>query len=262
MLAAIGDLLNAFVAAIVFPALFAPLASVFFPDRPAWQAAAFALLTTGVAMAGYAFAALAVDLSPRAPSAGVGLVFALTVAAGCALIARSGGATLSAHLARALRPPVEMLSRVAFVAVFAMAFAQFAVVVLRYVFGLNFISLQESVTYFHGTAFLLAAGYALLTGDHVRVDILYCRLSAKRRALIDLAGTYVFLFPFCLLILWAAGPYVANAWAVREGSTEQSGVQGIYLLKTLIPIFAISLAAAGVVVAEGAARRLRGEADA
>ena len=61
-----------------------------------------------------------------------------------------------------------------------MALVQFAVVVLRYVFGVNFIFMQESITYMHGAVFLLAGGYALLTDDHVRVDIFYGSASPKR----------------------------------------------------------------------------------
>ncbi|MEM6415550.1 MAG: TRAP transporter small permease subunit [Pseudomonadota bacterium] len=129
--------------------------------------------------------------------------------------------------------------------VFLMAFVQFTTVVLRYIFGVNFIAMQESVTYLHGAIFMLASGYALLTNDHVRVDIFYSTVSEKYRAAIDLAGVYLFLFPFCLVTLWASAPYVANAWSVREGSTEQSGIQAVFLLKTLIPIFAVLLASAG-----------------
>ena len=141
--------------------------------------------------------------------------------------------------------------------VMAMALVQFSIVIMRYVFGLNFIAMQESVTYMHGAVFLLAGGYAFLTDDHVRVDIFYRDASPYRKALVNLAGTYLLLFPFCFVALWAAGPYVANSWAVHEGSMEQSGIRGVYLLKALIPIYLTLLAMAGFVIASRAAATLK-----
>ncbi|MEX6633713.1 TRAP transporter small permease subunit [Hyphococcus lacteus] len=139
-----------------------------------------------------------------------------------------------------------------------MALIQFGIVVLRYVFGINKIYMQESITYMHGTVFLLAGGYALLTNDHVRVDIFYGEASEKRKALIDFLGTYFLLFPVCLLLLWTASPYVGNSWAVNEGSPQSSGIQGIYLLKSLIPMFALLMIMAGFTIATRAANVLRG----
>ena len=123
----------------------------------------------------------------------------------------------------------------------AMALTQFAVVVLRYVFGLSFLWLQESVAYFHGALFLLVAGYALKTDAHVRVDIFYREASPRYRAIVNLLGVYLFLIPMCLLAIWMAGPYVAVSWAVREGSNETSGLPAVFLLKSLIPAFAVLL---------------------
>ena len=67
----------------------------------------------------------------------------------------------------------------------------------------------------------------------------------------------VFLLPTCALIAWVAWPYVAAAWAVREGSPEGSlGIQGVYLLKSIILVFAALLALQGVAMAIHAALRL------
>ncbi len=138
-----------------------------------------------------------------------------------------------------------------------MALVQVAIVVLRYVFGINFIWLQESIIYMFGFLFLLTAGYALIQNEHVRVDIFYRDASERRKALVDFAGTYLFLFPICILIVWAAGPYVARAWDVMEGSREASGIQAVFILKTLIPMFAVLLALAGFSIATKAAIVLR-----
>ena len=55
----------------------------------------------------------------------------------------------------------------------------------------------------------------------------------------------VFLLPVCLVIWWFSWRYVANSWSVFEGSRETSGIQGVYILKTVI------LAFAGLMVLQG-----------
>lgn len=122
-------------------------------------------------------------------------------------------------------------------------------VILRYVFGLSFIWMQESVTYMHGLLFMLAASYTLWVDGHVRVDIFYRTASPTRKALVDFLGTYFLLFPVMFLIIDAALPYVEISWAVREGSRETSGIQGVYLLKSVILVFAWMMILQGLSVA-------------
>lgn len=255
MLTMIGDMLNWLAAGALFPLAMLPLASLARNNAP--SAALWLAATLIVTAAAVIFAILAVDLSPpkmtpgfvATAGAGVLAIFCLTLAVGAEKLAH--------RLAAAFSTLVRRVGRLSLYLILAMALVQFTAVIMRYVFGINFIAMQESVTYLHGAVFLLAGGYALLTDDHVRVDIFYREASPRKKAMIDLAGTYLFLFPFCFVALWAAGPYVANSWAVREGSMEQSGVQGVYLLKTLIPIYLTLLALAGFVAATRAAQTIR-----
>lgn len=150
------------------------------------------------------------------------------------------------------------ISRIVMWAGLAIALIQVAVVIMRYVFGINFIWLQEMILWLFGILFLMSAAAALLSNDHVRVDIFYRDASPRRKAIVDLIGTYLFLFPVCILIVWAAGPYIHRAWAVLEGSRETSGLPGVFLLKSIIPLFAISLAMAGFVMASRAVATLIG----
>ena len=68
---------------------------------------------------------------------------------------------------------------------------------------------------------------------------------ARRRS-IDLLRRAVLLLPFALAILWFSLPYVARSWAILERSRETSGLPLVYLLKTLIPLFALLLALQGM----------------
>ncbi len=136
--------------------------------------------------------------------------------------------------------------------------AEFAVVVLRYAFGLGSIRLQESVLYAHAGLFMLAAAWTLQVDGHVRVDIFYSQATPRRRAVIDLVGAIVFLMPFAAVLVALSVPYAARSWAIFEGSRETSGLPLVYLLKTLIPIFALLLGLQGMAQAIRAALLLAG----
>ncbi|TMJ03266.1 MAG: TRAP transporter small permease subunit [Alphaproteobacteria bacterium] len=134
----------------------------------------------------------------------------------------------------------------------------FAVVLLRYVLGLGSLWLQESLLYAHAALFLLAAAWTLKEGGHVRVDVFYANASPRTKAWVDLAGALLLLLPFALAIIWFALPYVERSWAILERSRETSGLPLVFLLKTLIPIFALLLALQGVAQAIRASAVLRG----
>ena len=132
------------------------------------------------------------------------------------------------------------------------------IVVQRYVFGLSLSRLQESVIYLHSALFLLTSAAALLNGGHVRVDIIYSKLSARARAWTDLAGTYLALMPMCWLILMTSTGYVGAAWRIMERSREGDGLPLIFLLKTMIPLFAVLMILQGASMAARAALTLAG----
>ncbi len=120
------------------------------------------------------------------------------------------------------------------------------VVVLRYYFQSGSIALQESITYLHGLVFMLGIAFTLQRGGHVRVDIFYRSFSPRRKALVDLIGGLVFLLPVSLLIFAFSWDYVAASWAIGETSEERSGIQGIYLLKTLLLLMPATLLLQGI----------------
>lgn len=259
MLTIIGDILIWIAAGVLFPLMLLPIASL---GKTRSAAAllwffAFGAIVGGVVL----FSALAADLRPPAFTPGLALSMIGGAVIGGALVYSAGASAVNRRLSGVIETLVRRIGRLSLHLVLIMAAVQFAIVILRYVFGVNFIAMQESVTYMHGAVFLLAGGYALLTDDHVRVDIFYRDARPRRKAFIDFAGTYVFLFPFCLIALWATAPYVANAWAVREGSMEQSGINGVYFLKTLIAVYLTLLALAGFVLAARAAETLKSRSD-
>lgn len=120
-----------------------------------------------------------------------------------------------------------------------MVLIQFAIVVARYVFGLNSIAAQESVLYLHSALFMLGAGYTLLVDKHVRVDVFYSRSSDKARRAIDIFGHLFLLLPSMAALLYWSWPSVRNSWGILEGPISVGGIEAVFLLKSLIPAFCI-----------------------
>lgn len=124
-----------------------------------------------------------------------------------------------------------------------MVLGTFIVVLLRYVFDLGWIWMQESITWMHAAVFMLGAAYTLQRDEHVRVDIFYRGLSPQRAAWVDLLGTIVFLLPMSAFLIVSSWEYVAVSWQIREASREAGGLAYPFvpILKSLIPTTAVLL---------------------
>lgn len=127
------------------------------------------------------------------------------------------------------------------------------------IFGTMTVKWLESAFYFQAVIILLGAAATLLAGQHVRVDVFYTNMSETARARVDLISFYLLLAPVCILILWNSQSFVGFAWNTFEGSAESNGIRGVFLLKTLIPIFAITMLLQGCAIALRAAMALNGE---
>jgi TRAP-type mannitol/chloroaromatic compound transport system permease small subunit len=95
--------------------------------------------------------------------------------------------------------------------------------------------------YLFSIIFLLGAAYALREDAHVRVDVIYGRVSARARSIINIAGTIVFLIPFCVFLLWVSSPVIRASWRVREGSPDPGGLPRYPLKAMIIVCFALLL---------------------
>lgn len=155
----------------------------------------------------------------------------------------------------------RVLFAVASWACFVMALLGFAIVVARYGFSVGSIAAQELVMYLHAFVLLCAAATTLASDGHVRVDIFYARWSESRRGLINLAGTLLLLMPVMLFVLFISWDYVGHAWARREASAEPGGLAWVYLLKSLILLFAVQMLLQGAVQAVQAWQVWRGAAE-
>ena len=129
-----------------------------------------------------------------------------------------------------------------------MVLMQFTVVLLRYVFGLGFIPMQESILFMHSLLFLVGAGYTLLHDGHVRVDIFYGAASRERKALVNFVGVFIFLLPLCAVMTWKGLIFVGQSVRVWEGSPEGTFMP-FWLLKSMLLAFPLLLTLQGISLA-------------
>ncbi len=120
------------------------------------------------------------------------------------------------------------------------------IVIMRYLFNIGSVALQESLLYMHSLIFLLGAAWTLQKDGHVRVDIFYRPLSPKGKAWINMLGTLLLLIPTCIFLFWISWEYVASSWSYFEGSRESGGINGIFLLKGLLLVMPVLMILQGL----------------
>ncbi|MEQ5774092.1 MULTISPECIES: TRAP transporter small permease subunit [unclassified Thalassospira] len=125
----------------------------------------------------------------------------------------------------------------------------FLVATLRYGFSVGWVSMQESYMWLYGIIFMVGAGYTLLHGGHVRVDVFYRPASARYKAWVDLIGTLFLLLPVLTLVFIYSYPYVMTSWKRLEGSQETGGLPGLFLFKSVILVFCILMGLQGLALA-------------
>jgi TRAP-type mannitol/chloroaromatic compound transport system permease small subunit len=128
----------------------------------------------------------------------------------------------------------------------------FATVYLRYVMGTGLIWLQEAYIWTHVAVIALGAGYTMMTGGFVRVDVFYARWDDRRRALSDLVMTLLLLVPFLFVFGTAVWTFWTASWASDEGSLNPGGMGNLWLLKATLLGFIL------LIGLQGAAFVLRG----
>ena len=108
-------------------------------------------------------------------------------------------------------------------------------VLLRYLFNIGSVWSQELEWHLLSPLILFGISYALLDGEHVRVDVLYAGFSPRNKLRVDLISALL-----CILIsaaiIWLSLQYVQQSWAIGEKSADPGGLTHRWLLKALIPV--------------------------
>ncbi len=137
----------------------------------------------------------------------------------------------------------------------------FATVYTRYALNTNFTWLQDLYVWEHAAVIVLGAGYTMLVGGFVRVDIFYARWTARQRARADLIQTVIFLIPFMLVCAWAFWIMVANSYRADEASPNPGGLTDYWLLKGTLIAFSVLVLLQGLALAARCILVLRGREE-
>jgi len=109
-------------------------------------------------------------------------------------------------------------------------------VFVRYFLRESSVGFQEFEWHLFAIIFLLSAAYTLKIDQHVRVDVIYTRLSDKKKAYVDFFGSLIFLIPFCVVLIMASKNFVINSFSMGETSPDAGGLPARYILKAVIPL--------------------------
>jgi TRAP-type mannitol/chloroaromatic compound transport system permease small subunit len=119
----------------------------------------------------------------------------------------------------------------------------------------------ETQWYLFSLIFLLGAPWALQQDAHVRVDVLFARVSDRARAWINIIGSVVLLLPFCAFALFTSWPVVRNSWRIHETSPDPGGLPR-YPLKAVVLLCFALLALQGISELIKEIHKLRAHKDA
>ena len=123
-------------------------------------------------------------------------------------------------------------------------------VFLRYGFSIGEIWAQELEWHLLVPLTLVGMSYALRHGEHVRVDVLFANFKDRTKHAINALSAVIAMI-FSALVIWLSLAFVAQSWAMGEGSPNPGGIGALYLMKAMIPLgfallFLQSLASAGI----------------
>ncbi|HCV49812.1 MAG TPA: C4-dicarboxylate ABC transporter permease [Saprospirales bacterium] len=121
-------------------------------------------------------------------------------------------------------------------------------VFMRYILNTTQTWVIELEWHLFALIFLLGASYTLQEDQHVRVDLFYADRSNKSKAWINLAGTLLFLVPWCLILINSSFNYATNSWMMNEGSPNPGGLPARYIIKYFMTFGFVLLLLQGIAV--------------
>ena len=106
----------------------------------------------------------------------------------------------------------------------------------RYLFQSGSVALQELEWHLFALLFLLAAAYTLKHDAHVRVDLIYAKLTPRGKGIIDVIGTLFLLLPFCVLMIATSWNFAYASYNIAETSGDPGGLPYRWFLKGAITV--------------------------
>jgi TRAP-type mannitol/chloroaromatic compound transport system permease small subunit len=129
-------------------------------------------------------------------------------------------------------------------------------VLLRYLFSYGSVWAQELEWHLLAPLILFGMSYALLHGEHVRVDVLYANFSPRKKLYVDLLSA-VLSMVISLVIIWLSLKYVQQSWVIGEQSSDPGGLPFRWALKALIPLGFLFMILQSLALALGTVEKLK-----
>ncbi|CAI8338206.1 MAG: Uncharacterised protein [Gammaproteobacteria bacterium] len=133
----------------------------------------------------------------------------------------------------------ERMSNLLIIAVLLMIALIFFSIIFRFLFNINSIAIQELVMYLHAFVFLFGLSYAIKKNTHVKIDIIYSKLSKRYKTLVSIIGLFFFIIPTSVFIIYISLDMVGQSWLILEGSSEANGLDLVFVLKSFIPLMGL-----------------------
>ena len=153
--------------------------------------------------------------------------------------------TLLLQLSQLIDKLNERIGKAAFWLVLVMTIICSLNASVRFIFNYSSNGLLEIQWYLFAAVFLLCAPYTLQKNEHVRIDVVAGKLSARGQAWIDILGTIFFLLPMVIMVLWLSLPLVADSYHINEMSANAGGLLR-WPVKVILPISFTLLALQGI----------------
>jgi|TARA_B110000014_G_scaffold262351_1_gene256123 TRAP-type mannitol/chloroaromatic compound transport system permease small subunit len=114
-------------------------------------------------------------------------------------------------------------------------------VIMRYFFNDVSIAMQELEWHLFGAMFMFGLAYTLKEDAHVRVDIVYDRMSTAKKAWVNILGSLFLALPITLFILYFSIDYTFDAFEMGEGSPDPGGLPYRWVVRSVIPVSSVFL---------------------
>ena len=109
-------------------------------------------------------------------------------------------------------------------------------VVMRYVFHISFVALEEAEWHLYGTAALFGISYCVVINNHIRVDILSQRFSPRTKEIVEILGILFLVMPVVTVLFVHGLEFVQSSWHVNESSRSPMGLPWRWAIKSVIPV--------------------------
>lgn len=108
-------------------------------------------------------------------------------------------------------------------------------ILLRYVFGMGQIFLEEAQWHLYAIIVMFGISFGVVDNSHIRMDLIYSRLSDRKKEWIEIFAQVCFVLPFALILFLKGIDLVSDAWRVNEGSPSPGGIPWRWAIKAVLP---------------------------